>query len=51
LGFARILCLLIGWESQAAYYKGRMDIIAMLHDFAKTSKVNEEKLAQLENAN
>ena len=51
LGFARILCLLIGWESQAAYYKGRMDIIAMLHDFAKTSNVNEEKLAQLENAN
>lgn len=51
LGFARILCLLIGWESQAAYYKGRMDIIAMLHDFAHNSKVDEEKLAQLENAN
>ena len=51
LGFARILCLLIGWESQAAYYKGRMDIIVMLHDFAQNSKVDEEKLAQLENAN
>lgn len=51
LGFARILCLLIGWESQAAYYKGRMDIIAMLHDFAQNSKVDEEKLVQLENAN
>ena len=51
LGFARILCLMIGWESQAAYYKGRMDIIALLHDFAQNSKVNEEKLAQLENAN
>ena len=51
LGFARILCLLIGWESQAAYYKGRMDIITMLHDFAQNSQVDEEKLAQLENAN
>ena len=51
LGFARILCLLIGWESQAAYYKGRMDIVSMLHDFALTSRVDEEKLAQLENAN
>ncbi len=51
LGFARILCLLIGWESQAAYYKGRMDIIVMLHDFAQNSKVDEDKLAQLENSN
>ena len=51
LGFARILCLMIGWESQAAYYKGRMDIITMLHDFALNSKVDEEKLAKLQNAN
>lgn len=51
LGFARILCLLIGWESQAAYYKGRMDIIAMLHTFAQNSKVDEDRLTQLESAN
>ena len=51
LGFARTLCQLIGWESQAAYYKGRMDIVSMLHDFAQTSRVDENKLAQLENAN
>lgn len=51
LGFARILCLMIGWESQAAYYKGRMDIIIMLNDFAQNSKVDEEKLAKLQNAN
>ena len=51
LGFARILCLLIGWESQAAYYKGRMDLVIMLHDFAQNSKVDEEKLAQLANDN
>ena len=51
LGFARTLCLMIGWESQAVYYKGRMDIITMLHDFAQNSKVDEEKLKNLENAN
>lgn len=51
LAFARVLCMLIGWESQAAYYKGRMDIITMLHDFAKNEKVDEEKLIKLENAN
>ena len=51
LGFARIMCLLIGWESQAAYYKGRMDIIAMLHYFAQNSEIDDEKLAQLENTN
>lgn len=51
LAFARVLCLLIGWEVQAAYYKGRMDIITMLHDFAKNEKVDEEKLSNLENAN
>lgn len=51
LGLARILCLLIGWESQTAYYKGRMDIITMLHDFAQNSKVDDEKLKHLANAN
>ena len=51
LAFARILCLLIGWESQAAYYKGRMDIITMLHEFARNEKVDEDKLSQLENVN
>lgn len=51
LGLARILCLLIGWESQTAYYKGRMDIITMLQDFAQNSKVDDEKLKHLANAN
>lgn len=51
LGFARMLSLLIGWEEQATYYKGRMDIILMLHDFAINDKVNEESLAQLESMN
>ena len=47
LAFARTLSMMIGWESQAAYYKGRMDIITMLHYFARNSKVEEEKLEQL----
>ena len=51
LAFARTLCLLIGWEAQAAYYKGRMDIITMLHYFARNSKVDEQRLEQLENVN
>lgn len=51
LGFARTLSIMIGWESQAAYYKGRMDIITMLHYFARNSKVDEDKLEQLENVN
>lgn len=51
LAFARTLSMMIGWESQAAYYKGRMDIITMLHYFARNSKVEEEKLEQLENVN
>ncbi len=51
LGFARILCLMVGWEQQAAYYKGRMDLIAMLHDFAVNDYVDEAKLELLDNAN
>ena len=51
LAFARTLSMLIGWEAQAAYYKGRMDIITMLHYFAKNSKVDEERLGELENVN
>ena len=51
LAFARTLSMMIGWESQAAYYKGRMDIITMLHYFARNSKVDEDKLEQLENVN
>lgn len=51
LGFARILCLLIGWEAQAAFYKGRMDIITMLHYFAINSTVDEDKLKELADVN
>lgn len=51
LAFARILSLMTGMENKAAYYKGRMDIILMLHDFAVNDRVNEQNLEQLSSAN
>ncbi|MGM9713264.1 MAG: helix-turn-helix domain-containing protein [Prevotella sp.] len=51
LGFARMLSLLIGWEEQAAYYKGRMDIILMLHYFAINDRIDEESVIQMESMN
>ena len=51
LGFARMLAMLIGWEEQTAYYKGRMDIIATLHYFAVNARVDEDAVKQLEQAN
>lgn len=51
LGFARVLCRLIGWESQAEYYRGRMELIVLLHDFAINDMVNEERLEQLATSN
>lgn len=51
LGFARMLAMLIGWEEQTAYYKGRMDIIAMLHYFAVNARVEEGDIEKLEQAN
>ena len=51
LGFARTLCLMIGWEEQAAYYHGRMELMVMLHDFAVNDVVNQEKLEKMERVN
>ena len=51
LGFARTLCLMIGWEEQASYYKGRMQLIVMLHDFAINDVVNQEELDSMERVN
>lgn len=51
LAFARILCMLLGREAQAAYYKGRMDIIALLHDFAIHNTVDAERVDELGNVN
>ena len=51
LGFARTLCLMTGWEEQAAYYHGRMELMVMLHDFAVNDMVNQEKLEKMEQVN
>lgn len=51
LGFARILCMLLNWDTQADYYKGRMDIISNLHYFGLNRTIDESKLNQLAEAN
>lgn len=51
LAFARLLSMLIGWEGQASYYKGRMDIIAMLHDFGMLGTVDEDLVKRLAEVN
>lgn len=51
LGFARMLCLLLNWDAQAAYYKGRMDIISNLHYFGINSTIDDAKLKRLADAN
>ena len=51
LGFARALCLMTGWEEQAAYYQGRMELMVMLHDFAINDVVDEERLESMEKVN
>jgi len=51
LGFARMLAMLIGWEEQTAYYKGRMDIIAMFHYFAVNARIEDNDIEQLEKTN
>lgn len=51
LGFARVLCLMIGWDEQASYYRGRMELIMMLHEFAINDMVNQQKLESMEQVN
>ena len=51
LAFGRLMCRLINWNSQATYYKGRMDIISMLYYFDVNSEIDEAELSQLEMAN
>ena len=51
LGFARALCLMTGWEEQAAYYQGRMELMVLLHDFAINDVVNQERLENMERVN
>ena len=51
LAFARALCKMIGWDPQATYYNGRMDLIVMLYDFAINDHVDRERLSELQTAN
>ena len=49
LAFARTLCRLIGWDSQAAYYRGRLELIYLLYDFAVNDHIDSERLDTLQN--
>lgn len=51
LGFVRVLCRMVGWEDQAAYYRGRMELIVLLHDFAVNDVVDDARLRNLETMN
>lgn len=51
LAAARLLATLLGNEERIRFYQGRMDLLAMLHDFAVNDRVDEEKLQQLEKDN
>lgn len=49
LAFSRVLCRLIGWESQANYYRGRLELIYLLYDFAVNDHIDSDRLDSLEN--
>lgn len=49
LAFARALCRLIGWGTQAAYYRGRLELIYLLYDFAINDHIDPERLDNLQN--
>ena len=51
LGIAKILATMLGNEERIRFYKGRMDLLVMLHDFAVNDRVDEERLVQLEQDN
>lgn len=48
IAFARLLCRMIGWEERADYYRGRMQIIDMLYEFAINDTVNASQLDRLQ---
>ncbi len=51
LAFASILARMIGNEDRARYYKGQMDVAQMLHKFAVTNDVDDQKLKELHKVN
>jgi hypothetical protein len=51
LGFASVLSRMIGNDERARYYKGQMELAQMLHRFAVTNDVDDEKLRVLHSVN
>lgn len=51
LGFASVLSRMIGNEQRARYYKGQMAVAQMLHKFAVTNDVDDDKLSELHKVN
>lgn len=51
LGFASVLSRMVGNEERARYYKGQMAVAQMLHKFAVTNDVDDEKLQELHSVN
>ena len=51
LGFASVLSRMIGNEEKARYYKGQMAVAQMLHKFAVTNDVDDEKLLEVHSVN
>lgn len=47
LAFARVLCRMIGWDTQASYYRGRLQLISLLYDFAVNDHVDPNNLNSL----
>ena len=51
LGFASVLSRMVGNAERARYYKGQMAVAQMLHKFAVTNDVDDEKLQELHSVN
>jgi hypothetical protein len=51
LGFASVLSRMIGNDDRARYYKGQMAVAQMLHKFAVTNDVDDEKLHEIQSVN
>ena len=47
LGIAVVLARMLGNNEQVSYFKKRMEMILLLHDFAKNDSVDEERLNKL----
>lgn len=51
LGVAKLLAAILDQEGWVKYYKGRMDLLVMLHDFAVNDELDADRLKDLEAIN